>query len=168
MLLVSRLLFPDILSLLLEAPGKLGAEVVVGSTQRLGIPLGYGGPHAAYFATIDDYKRHVPGRIIGQTRNIDNPALRIALQTREQHIKESSHLKYLYNTSVTCCDGRYVYRLSRTEKLHAIAQHTSMTVRLEKSLNKLGLFGLIPISLHLIYWGQKNIVSLLHYENSQY
>ncbi|MEK9613699.1 MAG: aminomethyl-transferring glycine dehydrogenase [Flavobacteriaceae bacterium] len=86
---VSTVVAADIMSLvLLEAPGKFGADVVVGTTQRFGIPLGYGGPHAAFFATREKYKRNVPGRIIGQTRDLDeNPALRMALQTREQHIK---------------------------------------------------------------------------------
>lgn len=79
----------DILSLVkLEAPGKFGADVVVGTTQRLGIPMGYGGPHAAYFATKEAYKRDIPGRIIGVTKDTNgNRALRMALQTREQHIK---------------------------------------------------------------------------------
>ena len=79
----------DLLSLvLLEAPANFGADVVVGSSQRFGIPLGYGGPHAGYFATRAEYKRSIPGRIIGITIDADNNrALRMALQTREQHIK---------------------------------------------------------------------------------
>ena len=79
----------DILSLvILESPGNFGVDVVVGSTQRFGIPLGYGGPHAAYFATKSEYKRNIPGRIIGITKDMDNNmSYRMALQTREQHIK---------------------------------------------------------------------------------